>query len=963
MRAVPACQQALGAIQKKCHPNNQAGRLWHRKASLQGVDQLGLGAQDSATIASPGALIMRDLIGRTFGHYCIVEKIGAGGMGIVYRARDERLDRMVAVKVLPEEGAGLRDRFERFEREAKLLASLNHRNIATLHGLEEEGGLRYLVMELLEGESLAGIIARGAIPVAEALPIALQIARALEAAHEHGIIHRDLKPSNVMVDSEGQVKVLDFGLAKAFDADASSPLGPDSLAESPTLTADLTHGGVLLGTVAYMSPEQASGRPVDKRADIWAFGCTLYEMLAGTRTFGGTTATEVLAATIKEEPNWDSLPTDTPFPVRRLLRRCLTKDLRDRIHDIADARLEIQEAEEVEPAEVRGTTSKWRHAAPWGIALAAVLFAVANLMVDRSPSLEQAPRAVTRSTIFLPDSQPIALAESAPLGSARPSIALSPDGETLVLAVRGEGGTSLSVREMGQHDVSPIPGTEGAFDPFFSPDGEWVAFFTETELKKVSLNGRQVLTLCEAKNAFGGHWGDDAYIYFSEEFGGPVSRVPAEGGPPEATVADGAFPQLLPDQKTLLVTRGHKFAPSIEAFQLQGGEPRVVVERGGDAHYLPTGHLVFSRTGQLLAAPFDVGRNELAGPAVPVLNGVVTGIYDGVHAAFSGHGRAVYLPGPPVTEVTPVWIDTKGRASSTGLASGIYACPRFSPDGNRLAVVSMQVSAGVWVYDLDRRAGLRITPDNGKCYLAWTPDGEWIIYGKTGPGSIWESRAVAAVASTALASPDVLKALPASRARGIFRRRSSGTGDEERLDNAEGIPLSVTLGGESLVGKNFLQGLWSLPLTAGGGQGGWIEGTARESGLYRLSPDGKWMALTSSDTGRYEVYVEPFPPTGERWMISSDGGEEPVWSPASDEVYFRYGNQWMAVTVKTEPSFSTGSARVLFEGNFANTPGYSYDIHPDGDRFLLFQRHETHPVQLHLIENWFEELPQLVPRE
>jgi serine/threonine-protein kinase len=874
---------------------------------------------------------MPDLIGRTLGHYRIVEKIGAGGMGIVYRARDERLGREVAVKVLPEEGAGLRDRFERFEREAKLLASLNHRNIATLHGLEEEDGVRYLVMELLQGESLAGIIARGAVPVEEALRIALQITRALEAAHEQGIIHRDLKPGNVMVDSEGQVKVLDFGLARAFDPEASSPMAPDSLAESPTLTADLTRVGVLLGTVAYMSPEQASGKPVDKRADIWAFGCTLYEMLSGSRAFEGATATEVLAATIKEEPDWDSLPADTPISVRRLLRRCLTKDLRDRLHDISDARIELQEAEEVEQPIDPQATSRWRSAVPWGVAIGAVLFAVVALMVDRSPSLTQEPRAVSRSTVVLPDSQPIALAESAPMGSARPSIALSPDGKTLVLAVRSEEGTRLSVREMSQHNVSPIPGTEGAFDPFFSPDGEWVAFFTETELKKVSLKNRQVLTLCEAKNAYGGHWGEDAYIYFSEEFGGPVSRVPAEGGRPEATVADGAFPRLLPDQKTLLVTRGHKFAPSIEAFQLDGGEPRVVVERGGDAHYLPTGHLVFSRTGQLLAAPFEVGRNQLTGPAVPVLNGVVTGIYDGAQAAFSEHGRVAYLPGPPVTEVTPVWIDTKGRASPTGLASGIYACPRFSPDGDRLAVVSMQVSANVWVYDLDRRAGLRIAEPGRYCYLAWTPDGEWIIYGKAGYR--------------------------------VFRRRSSGTGDEERLGNVEGIPLSVTPGGESLVGKNLLQGLWSLPLTADGEQAWWVEGTARESGLYRLSPDGKWMALTSSDSGRYEVYVEPFPPTGERWMISSEGGQEPVWSSSGDDVYFRYGNKLMAVTVKTEPTFTTGSARVIVEGNFASTPGYSYDIHPGGDRFLLFQRHEYHPVQLHSIENWFEELRQLVPTE
>ena len=873
---------------------------------------------------------MTDLIGRTLGHYRIVEQIGAGGMGIVYRARDERLDRDVAIKVLPEEVAGVRDCFERFDREGKLLASLYHQNIATLHGLEEQGRHRYLVMELVEGASLAAIIARGAISIDEALRIALQIAKALEAAHEQGIIHRDLKPANVMVDSKGQVKVLDFGLARAFDPQASSPMRPKSIAESPTLTADLTLGGVLLGTAAYMSPEQASGKPVDKRTDIWAFGCTLYEMLAGTRAFEGTTTTEVLAATLKEEPDWDSLPADTPISVRRLLRRCLNKDLRDRVHDISDARIELQE-EEVEQSIEPRATSKWRRVAPWGVAIAAVLFAVGTLMVDRSPSLRQEPRAVIRSTVVLPDSQPIALAESAPMGSARPSIALSPDGETLVLAVRSEEGTRLSVRDIGQEDVIPIPGTGGAFDPFFSPDGEWVAFFTETELKKVSLSNRQVMTLCEARNAFGGYWGDDSYIYFSEEFGGPVSRVSAEGGPREATGADGAFPRLLPDQKTLLVTRGHKLAPSIEAFQLEGGEPRIVVERGGDAHYLSTGHLVFSRTGQLLAAPFEVGRNQVTGAAVPVLNGVVTGIYDGLQAAFSEDGRAVYLPGSPVTEVTPVWMDTEGRVSSTGLASGIYACPRFSPTGDRLAVVSMQFDASLWVHDLDRLAGLRITSDEVHCYLVWSPDGEWIVYGRAGAG--------------------------------VVRKRSSGTGEEERLSSAEGVPLSVTPGGESLVGKTRAEGLWLLPFDERQGPASWVEGRARESALNRLSPDGKWMALTSSDTGRYEVVVEPFPPTGERWMISSDGGEEPVWSPAGDEIYFRYGNQWLAVTVKTEPSFSAGSARVLFEGNFANTPGYSYDIHPDGDRFLLFQRHESHPVQLRLIENWFEELRQLVPAE
>jgi serine/threonine protein kinase len=430
---------------------------------------------------------MRDLIGRTLGHYRIVEKIGEGGMGEVYRAHDERLGRDVAIKVLREAVAQDADRLARFEREAKLLASLSHPNIATVHGLEREEGRGFFVMELVEGESLASVIARGAIPFDEALQISLQIAKALEAAHEHGVIHRDLKPANVMVGSEGLVKVLDFGLAKAFDPEGSGPQSAESLAESPTLTADLTRGGVLLGTASYMSPEQARGKPVDKRTDVWAFGCTLYEMLTGTRPFGGTSSTDVLAAIIKEEPEWDDLPADTPAAARRLLQRCLTKDPRDRLHDIADARIELEEAitephwaSTEQAGQPEPTFRDWVRAV-WPMSLAAVV--VGALLAGGatwkfSEVRSTIPRPLMRLALNLPPGVTIHTFDTLDL-------AVSPDGRWLVFAAI-EGDTyRLFKRSLEQFDATPIPGTEEGDNPFFSPDGHWVGFFAEGKLKKV----------------------------------------------------------------------------------------------------------------------------------------------------------------------------------------------------------------------------------------------------------------------------------------------------------------------------------------------------------------------------------------------------------------------------------------------------------------------------------------------
>ena len=449
------------------------------------------------------------MIGETLGHYRIVDKIGEGGMGVVYRAHDERLDRDVAIKVLPEAVAEDIQRLARFEREAKLLASLSHQNVATLHGLEEHEGQRFLVMELAEGETLAERIKKGPIPVDDALEYARQIAEGLEAAHEQGIIHRDLKPANVMVSAEGKVKVLDFGLAKAFDPEASRPMSPESLAESPTLTADLTRGGVLLGSAPYMSPEQARGKPVDKRADIWAFGVILFEMLIGTRLFDGKTTSDILAAVLRAEPDWSKLPAQTPRPVGRLLRRCLDRDPRERLHDIADARLEIEEAitgpdwASTEQAGQPEPTFRDRVRAAWPMLLAtavvgALLAGGATWKFSEVRSTIPGPS--MRLALNLPPGVTMSVSV---VGDDGPWLAISPDGRSLVFVGGGEGRSQLYRRDLEQFDAIPMPGTEGGFHPFFSPDGGWVGFFADGKLKKIPLAGGPPQIIAEAPKPCG----------------------------------------------------------------------------------------------------------------------------------------------------------------------------------------------------------------------------------------------------------------------------------------------------------------------------------------------------------------------------------------------------------------------------------------------------------------------------
>jgi len=918
---------------------------------------------------------MQDLVGRTLGHYRIVDKIGEGGMGVVYRAHDERLDRDVAVKVLPEEVAGVQDWLERFEREAKLLASLNHPNIATLHGLEEEGGLRFLVMEVVDGESLAGVIARGPIPICEALPIALQIALALETAHERGVIHRDLKPANVMVDPEGAVKVLDFGLAKAFDPETSSPQSPESLAESPTLTADLTHGGTLLGTAPYMSPEQARGKPVDKRADIWAFGCVLYEMLAGTRTFGGTTSTETLAAIIKDDPDWDVLTAETPIPVRRLLRRCLTKDPRDRLHDIADTRIVLQSLSidgfyGEESAVPTPVPAGWRTWLLWSLVVLAALIAAIVVGSLRAPP----PGAVTKMLVGVNPAERLGSVGGGALqGDDRrlslTAMTLSPDGKHLVFSAGDDTGSMLYLRAMDEIQASPITGTQGAFSPFYSPAGEWIGFWADGILKKVRTGGGPAMPICDSLRApYGASWAPDDTIFFGQYDGG-VLRVSADGGSPEEVtlLAQGEFshrhPQLLADGETLLLTvrgkdTGDWAETTIVAQSLGTGERIVLVENGADPRYTPSGHLVFCRLGALMAAPFDPKRVQVTGGSTVVLGSVRQGVNAGNTAfdTFSGQfnfstsGTLVHVPGGVWSDPqnSLVWVDREGVAEPLSSPPGPFWSPRLSPDGTRIAFGNFGFEQiDIWLYEISRSILTRVTfEESSEGEALWTPDGARITFAsdKSGRGSIYW--------------------IPAD-----------GSGAAERLSTVEdAYPASWSPDGRVLAfvqeSKSAGWDIWLLPRE---GEPQPFIGSPFAEVWPTFSPDGRWLAYGSNQSGRFEIYVTPYPGPGPRIQVSTDGGTGPAWAPNGRELFYHGPqeiegkNSMWAADIRTEPRFLAGSPRELFTGDYQRTyPFRGYDVAPDGQAFLMVERgpRPEEPVtQLHVTLNWFEELKRLAPTE
>jgi eukaryotic-like serine/threonine-protein kinase len=933
--------------------------------------------------------------GSIFGTFEIASPLGAGGMGEVYRARDLRLNRGVALKVMPELLARDPDRLARFKREAQLLAALSHRNIAAIHGIEEANGVYALVLELVEGQTLAERIAQGPIPIEDALPIAVQIAEALEAAHEIGIIHRDLKPANIKISDQGVVKVLDFGLAKALDTGATSV----DVSQSPTLSLAATQMGVILGTAAYMAPEQARGKDVDRRADVWAFGCVLYEMLTGRKTFApstgsgssraqsrdeGESLSDILAAVLRGDPDWAALPSSTPHAIRRLLRRCVEKDRRERLQAIGDARIEIKEAMAAgtDAAAVAAPVAPQPPAAGRvmpivAVASTAILAGLAVWMLK--PSAPATAPHVTRALLAV---QPFDRRSPAPAGENRvpitrrdrTSIALSPDGRTLVLRALADRAEQLFVRPLDRLDWTPLAGTEGAESPFFSPDGAWIGYRSGGELRKIPIAGgvSSVITRVPgagtAPRIYGASWGSGDVVVFATAEG--VWQVGAAGGDPRQVSTPAkteyrhSLPHVLPGGRAVLFTitkASFRWTDAqVVVRTLETGEQKVLIENAADPRYVSSGHIIFLRSGTLMAAPFDIARLEMTGGAVALIEGVMQALNTGNsgndsgagQVAVSSNGTLVYATGglTPDQPRALAWVDRSGAATPLELPERQYSTPKISPDGQRIAVtIGPDAERRIWVHDVVRGGITAITPiADGAFWNVWSPNGQRIAFSAVG-GYL-----------------DV--------------RSSDGSGSAERLTVTPGFsaPTSWSSDGRLIVfvdrDPETAEDIWIKDVSEPTQPPRPYLRTTASDTFPALSPDGKWMAYASNQSGRLEVYVQPYPGPGPRVQVSTEGGNSAAWAGNGAEIFYTQPagatNRDIAMMAVTAKATATGMAvdrpRKLFEGRFALTvPGRGYDVTADGRRFLMVQQKDLPPqppVELVLVENWFEDLKRSTAR-
>jgi serine/threonine-protein kinase len=894
------------------------------------------------------------MVGQTVGHYRVLEKLGEGGMGVVYLAEDAALKRKVALKVLPEQFTQDRERLARFQREAQVLASLSDPRIAAIYGLEELDGQQILVLELAEGETLDEKIKRGPLPVDDALEIALQIAEGLEAAHEKGIIHRDLKPANVMVSSEGKVKILDFGLAKAFEGETSVA----EMSHSPTITHEMTRPGVILGTAAYMSPEQARGKKVDKRADIWAFGCVLYEMLTSRKAFQGEAITDVLAKILERGPDWKLLPDNVPRRIRELLTRCLRKDPQERLRDIGDARIVILEADvkDLEKATSEPYRAGWL---PWVISLASLVLAVVFLFLWLSSDEKPTDRLPILTNINLPPEAPLAPAGVMPFGMGKSTLTISPDGRNLVYVALTGSKTQLYRRDMTNGEVKPVAGTEGAHNPVFSPDSKWIAFFSGEKLRKVALSGGDPIPLTDVASLDGGAaWGPDNWIYFNPNEGEGIWRVSPDGTdlvsctePRPGTIMHG-WPGVLPLNRGLLVALN-----AWEAVMVTAGKPkstlRPVVKNASFPRYAPTGHLVYATKGRLAAVAFDLETLKVKGSPVVLFDYLRTETSGAAQFSFSSDGTLVLVSGEHQDMGDFIWLNRDGQREPLDLSRRSYGDFKLSPDERYLALtVYDDWRQNIFVHDFETKVEQALTADGINLNPVWSPDGRSITHThRTEEGPELWSRPIDASWEPLKLTTGFNPWCPLS--------------ENEILVASENEVAVVATG-------------WSGDASSAGDTEVMRTGSF---GFPALSPDGRWLAYTdwTGEQKRWEIYVSPWPSLDRKFQISMGGGEEPRWHPNGNEIIYRsvqagipkpgtecWGTQWLSVDVEFEPEFRASSPEVLFEGPYINLMGYSWDISNDGERFLLIENveHQSEPVtELVIVSNFFDMLREKVPTD
>ena len=896
-------------------------------------------------------------VGTKLGPYEITGAIGAGGMGEVYRARDTRLDRIVAIKVLPAHLSDRAELRERFEREAKTIASLNHPHICTLFDTGHQDGIDFLVMEYLEGETLAQRLVKGPLPLEQVLQYAIENADALDKAHRKGITHRDLKPGNIMLTKSG-TKLLDFGLAKLRQAAAPANT---SLSDLPTAVDPATAAGTILGTLQYMAPEQVEGKSdqIDARTDIFAFGAVVYEMAAGKRAFEGKSQASLIAKILESDPPpISSLQPMTPPALDRVVKKCLAKEPEDRWQSAKDLTDELKwiagassQAAILRVEQTRGVGVLGRRTVVLGLCVLVVGGVIGGLAVwNRKPSPAPLSQPVSRLVINLPPGQQLAGLDS---GLA---LALSPDGTHLAYVARQGGVQQIYLRAMDSLAANPLPGTEAGVSPFFSTDSQWVGFFAGGRLKKVSVTGGAALDLgiVGAATGAGASWGSQGIIAIAPGAASGLLQVPDAGGTVQPLVhiekgdVTHRWPEFLPGGRAVLFTAGRSGITfgnaQIAAESLQTGERTNLVQGASNPRYAPSGHLVYAQGGELEAVPFDSRRLAITGAATPVVEGVLQSPTTGAaQYSIAAAGTLAYVPGDiQGTQSRLAWVSRNGTEQVLAAPPHSYRFPRLSPDGRRVAVAIIEQESQTWLYDLSRETLSRFTFEGSQNYTpVWTPDGKRVAFESNNSGQL-----------------------------NIFWQLADGSGGLERLTTSPYInaPASWSPDGQLLafaeINTTAGQNIWILRMNDRKALP--FHRTGSNENEPRFSPDGHWLAYISDESGRTEIYVQPYPGPGGKWQISTDGGTEPVWNPNGRELFYRNGDKMMAVDISTQPGFAASTPRMLFEGRYEQPPVplHNFDVSSDGQHFLMLkpvEQTQAAPTQINVVLNWFEELKRRVP--